>query len=185
MLRPLHPVHRLTPFVLTASLLCACACSAEPDSGGAGGGAAEISGQFAGVYEVPTQPELARAAEFPVDRVSWRVSAGSATLTYDLPKELLGKSLDLSFTGPIDAAGTATLTGEAGSAECSTAARTIACREVLDGLSPLEPDLEAVEQLAAKTYAGSAQDRIDVARLFSNDPIGIVTFDLDARRAED
>lgn len=46
------------------------------------------------------------------------------------------------------------------------------------GLVPLAPDLAVVEKLAADFYSGPASDRLDVARLFEADPIGIARVDL-------
>src|SRR5690348_300727 len=43
------------------------------------------SGTFQGHYVVPTPPNLAAAARYPVDEVEWGVEGGIATLRYYLP----------------------------------------------------------------------------------------------------
>lgn len=137
------------------------------------------SDAYPATYDVPVPPALAAAATYSVDRVEWSVDRGSAELRYDLPLGLVGKSVGLSFKGPIDASGTsATLTGSAGTATCTIGPTTVDCNESMAGLLPLEPDLAAVEALAASEYAGPAADRVEVAKRFAGDPIGIVHVDL-------
>jgi hypothetical protein len=168
--------------VFLALLACACG-AAEPAAAGAGGmtsmaGGPAVGTRFAGTYEVPVEPPLAAAALFTVSEVEWTLSGSRARLAYDLPRELVGKTLRVDFAGPLAADGTAQLLGDAGVADCSVQASTVVCNEQMPGLMPLEPDLATVEALAADTYAGPASDRLDVARLFSADPIGIARVDL-------
>jgi hypothetical protein len=172
---------------LVASLL-ACACSSstsEPATSDEGAQGTPAAVHFSGTYEVPTPPNLSAAARYAVEGITWSVEGQSAALDYDLPKELVGSALRVSFAGSLDTAGSAQLMGEAGTADCTVSAAEVVCHEVMRGLLPLEPDIDVVERLAAKTYAGAAQDRIDVARLFSTDPIGIVTIDLSSGKADD
>lgn len=171
-----------------AASLCACACSSstsEPSTGAGGAQATPAAVHFSGTYQVPAPPNLAAAALYPVEGIKWSVAGQSAVLDYDLPKELVGSTLRVTFAGSVDAAGSAQLTGEVGTADCTVSAAEVVCHEVMRGLLPLEPDVDAVERLAAKTYAGAEQDRVDVARLFSTDPIGIVTIDLSSGKADD
>lgn len=152
-----------------------CACSS---SGGASGGGKDES---AGIYEVPTTPDLADAARYPVDRISWRNDGTFASLDYDLPKALVGKTLHVAFEGAVKG-NTAYLTGEAGTADCTIGATSVVCHETMRGLLPLEPDLDVVSRLAPE---GAAQARIDIARSFSTDPIGIATVSLGSAKADD
>jgi len=136
---------------------------------------------FRGSYEVPVPANLAAAAQYPVASIHWSVTQGVGRLTYDLPLDLVGRSIGLSFEGPIDASGgTATLTGNAGRADCVIDSASVVCHETMNGLSPLSPDYGVVEKLAAADYAGPAADRVDVAQRFAGDPIGIVHVDLAA-----
>lgn len=181
-------MRRLLILLVAGCLECACASDAEP-AAGAGGAAGARSAparqRFTGSYDVPTPPGLAAAAHFVVDRITWSSSGTTASLDYDLPKELVGKTVHVAFTGPIDENGVARLAGDAGDAVCDIASARVVCRENMSGLLPLEPDLEMVERLAADSYEGAAQDRIDVARLFSAEPIGVATVDLNSASSDD
>src|SRR5262249_22816697 len=61
------------------------------------------SGSFIGHYVVPTSPDLASAANFGVPEVDWTVSAGTATLHYELPVGLVGGTLPVTLSGPMPA----------------------------------------------------------------------------------
>lgn len=140
----------------------------------------DTRGEYPAVYEVPVPAELASAASYPVDTVEWEVRDGIASLKYDLPAGLIGKELRIEMEGPIDEdTQTASLTGVAGTATCEISAVGIECLENMPGLMPIEPDLELVEALAADQYDGPVADRLDVAKRFAGDPIGIVRFELD------
>ena len=166
--RPLPSLHLLGVVAL------ASACSG--DAGGL-----DASGTYAGTYEVPVSDELAEAATYPVDEVEWLVEDGVAQLRYDLPKGIVGKSIGLSFEGAYDPdATTLKLEGAAGTATCTRDGSTIVCVEDMFGLLPLTPDYAVVEQLAADEYAGPAADRVEVAKRFAGDPIGIVHIDLES-----
>lgn len=149
---------------------------------GTGGGGTELpSGKFPGTYEVPVPAELAAAAIFDVPKIDWRVHEGRVELDYDLPLGLVGKPLRVSFEGPLDeAADTLTLTGDAGTATCTIAGGTIDCNETMHGLLPIEVDYDVVEERARAEYDGPVEDRLDVARRFSGDPIGIAHIDATA-----
>lgn len=148
----------------------------ESDTNGDGGGAAQPD-QYSGTYEVPVAPELEAAATYVVAEIDWTVTDGVATLEYDLPLGLVGKKVRVSFSGPVDGA-TASLTGPPGTADCTIDATTVSCLETMGGLLPLEPDFAVIESMAAAEYPGPAADRIDVAKQFQGDPIGIVHIDL-------
>ncbi|MFO0548770.1 MAG: hypothetical protein U0271_10305 [Polyangiaceae bacterium] len=146
------------------------------DTGGAGGGAAQPA-TYAGTYEVPVPPELEAAATYTVAEINWTVANGVATLEYDLPLGLVGKKVRVRFSGPVDGA-TATLSGPPGTADCTLEAGAVSCLETMEGLLPLDSDYAVIESTAASEYAGPVADRIDVAKQFQGDPIGIVHIDL-------
>jgi hypothetical protein len=172
---------------LSASLLAACDAAVGDDGGGGGGGgAAGVAGKFAATYEVPVPAELADAAVFPVAEVEWSVVNGVATLEYDLPLGLVGKAVKVEFQGAADAASTsASLTGPAGTADCTISPTTVVCNEQMSGLLPMSPDYAVIEELAATEYSGPAANRIDVAKQFAGDPIGIVHVDLTKAAVDD
>lgn len=152
-------------------------CSTESDDTKSPGTKPQV-GKFTGIYEVPVTPELADAARYGVAEVEWKVLDGVATLEYDLPLGLVGVPLRVEFTGPLDAAaGTAALTGPAGTADCTLTGTSISCHEVMRGLMPLSPDYAVIAAAAAAEYPGPADHRVQVSQTFAADPIGIVTFD--------
>jgi len=168
--------------------LLACACGGQDPSPAATGGSSAAGNaspaagtRFSGSYEVPVEPALSAAALFTLADVRWAVDGDTARLAYDLPRELIGKSLRVDFSGAVASDGSARLSGDAGSADCTIGAVSVVCQEDLQGLLPLEPDLDVVEALAKDDYAGPAADRLDVARRFAADPIGIAQVDLAAR----
>jgi hypothetical protein len=122
---------------------------------------------------------LEAAAEYPVLNVRWSVSNGVARLNYDLPLDLVGRSVGLSFEGAVDPqSSSVTLTGNVGTASCVVGTTTVVCHETMNGLTPLMPDYGVVEKLAAADYPGPVADRVSVTQRFAGDPIGIVTIDL-------
>lgn len=167
---------RALGFGVLSALLASCATESEDDT--TRPGTEPQVGKFTGIYEVPVTPELADAARYGVAEVEWKVLDGVATLEYDLPLGLVGVPLRVEFTGPLDAAaGTAALTGAAGTADCTVNGTSISCHEVMRGLLPMSPDYAVIESAAATEYPGPASDRIQVSQTFAADPIGIVTFD--------
>ncbi len=162
------------------SLFGAPACTETGTDGtGGAGGSAVTPAVYKGTYEVPVTADLAAAAIYDVPEVEWTVTGGSVELHYDLPMGLVGQKLRVDFQGTVDAgAGTADLLGKIGDAQCTVAADSVSCLEHMPGLKPLTPDLAVVEQLAATEFSGPASMRVDVAKQFSVDPIGIVRVDL-------
>jgi hypothetical protein len=144
------------------------------------------TGSYVGHYQVPTTPDLASAAHYPVTHVDWTVAAGIATLHYDLPLGLVGGPISVTLTGTIDPGATMiSVAGAVGVGSCVANATTITCREAFSNLGVLPISVAVVEQFAALEYAGPASDRIAVANVFSSDPIGIVDFDLQAPIIDD
>lgn len=158
---------------LFALILVACGGAAVPADSTQGTQSPQTpaTGVYSGSYSVPVSAELAASASYSVNEIEWTYTGGTATLSYKLPVELLGKSQRVSFSGPFGTTGT--LVGDAGSAECSTVDRTITCREDMHALMPIEHDLSRVSELAP---ANLASDRVSVTRVFISDPIGIASF---------
>jgi hypothetical protein len=166
----------------TVSLLGLFALAGAPACADEGGSGFDAPGVYAGTYEVPVPAELADAALYPVDEVEWLVDGDVVQLRYDLPRALVGKAIGLDFQGTFDPdATTLELEGAAGTASCTREGSTLVCVETMTGLLPLTPDYDVVEQLAADAYDGPAADRVEVAKRFAGDPIGIIHIDLDAR----
>jgi hypothetical protein len=136
------------------------------------------TGSFRGHYVVPAPASIADAATFVVSEVDWTVTAGTATLHYDLPVGLVGGEISVTFSGPIAAnATTVRLTGTSGSGSCTASGTVIRCSENFGDLGPLPINQAIVEQTAATDYSGPVANRVAVANIFSSDPIGTVDLD--------
>lgn len=169
----LAPLFSFAPLALVG---CTTDDPADPASGAA---LPHASGAFAGRYDVPTSPELAAAATFPVDHVDWTVANGVATLHYDLPLGLVGGDLSVTLTGPIEPGSEQiTVTGPVGTGTCTAAGSVVTCREVFTNLGALPISTTVVEQRATLEYTGPLQDRLAVVNMFASEPIGIVIFDV-------
>ena len=96
---------RISLFGLVASLLAGCAISAPDEGQDIAMITAQIvprtTGDFRGHYVVPAPANLTAAAQFGMAEVEWTVSAGVATLHYDLPVGLVGGDLSVTLSGPI------------------------------------------------------------------------------------
>lgn len=137
-------------------------------------------GSFTGRYRVPVSSELDAAAEFPIERVRWKVEDGDVTLRYRLPVGLVGGRVDVKLSGTLTAgADSVELDGSMGIGSCTASETTIECHETFGDLGTLPRDIELVKRAAVQQYAGPVGDRVHVANLFGSDPIGIVTIDLD------
>jgi hypothetical protein len=123
-------------------------------------------------YEVPVSDSLTPFARYPVGSVNWAVKGGRRRLEYQLPADLLGTAQMIEFKGPDTTATTWSLTGENfGTADCSLSDQQVVCQEHLAGI-PI--DIAAVE---ARVNAGQlAPQRLDVAKVFQGDPIGVLRF---------
>lgn len=151
-------------------LVLSTACSNTGTSG------LPAAGAYRGTYEVPVSADLAAAAVFAVPKVEWTVTEGAVKLEYDLPLGLVGRPLRVEFTG----ATPASLSGAPGTATCTLGAAAVSCHEIMAGLHPVSPDYAVIEQVAKTDYQGPISQRLDVAKQFAADPIGIVHIDLDA-----
>jgi hypothetical protein len=143
------------------------------------------SGSFIGHYVVPTSADLAAAANFAVPEVDWTVSAGTATLHYELPVGLVGGTLPVTLSGPIPSgATTVSLSSASGTGTCTASGTIISCSEAFSNLGTLPISMTVVQQTAV-TDGVSVADRTAVANLFPSDPIGTVSLDLSKPAADD
>lgn len=143
------------------------------------------SGSFIGHYVVPTSPDLAAAANFSAPEVDWTVSAGTATLHYELPVGLVGGTLPVTLSGPIPSGATSvSLSSASGTGTCTASGTIISCSEAFSNLGTLPINMTVVQQTAV-TDGVSVADRTAVANLFPSDPIGTVSLDLSKPAADD
>jgi uncharacterized membrane protein YgcG len=181
---------RISLFGLVASFLAGCAISAPAEEQETAMVTAQAvprsNGSFRGHYVVPSPANLANAALFNMPEVDWTVTAGVATLHYDLPVGLVGGDLSVSLSGPLPSGATSVhLTSASGTGSCTALGTTVTCSEQLANLGALPISQTIVTQVAATDYPGPASDRIAVASLFSSDPIGTVDFDISQPSPDD
>jgi hypothetical protein len=129
-------------------------------------------------YEVPVPAELAAYARYTIDSVQWRERSGERRLEYSLPADLVGVEQRIQFSGRASETSPWSLRGDKlGTAECEQTGDEVVCRETLSGL---RVDVAAVE---ARVDAGELDPgRLDVARVFESDPIGILRFSASASK---
>src|SRR5262245_56939361 len=143
------------------------------------------SGSFIGHYVVPTSPDLAAAANFGVPEVDWTVSAGTATLHYELPVGLVGGTLPVTLSGPMPSGATSvSLSTGSGTGTCTATGTIISCSESFGSLGSLPMSMTVVQQTAVADGV-SVPQRTAVANLFPSDPIGTVSIDLSQPAPDD
>lgn len=139
----------------------------------------QSSGTFAGTYRVPTNADLAQAAQYDLDSITWTVSGSIVTLHYNLPIGLVGGHVPITLTGQLGAGSTQImLMGDNGQGVCVATAVRVICQEAFAGLGALPVSQAIVEKTAVKDYPGPIADRVTVATVFASDPIGTVDIDL-------
>jgi hypothetical protein len=128
----------------------------------------------AGTYSVPVSAELAPYASYPVGSINFCWNADLVTLGYKLPALVLGKAEHVAFVGPWNpSTARFELSGEDGTGICERAGTTWTCTEefVSIGVDLTELSKE-LEGLPAEQVNG----RLEVSKLFGQDPIGVLTF---------
>ena len=174
---------RISLFGLVAPFVVGCAVSEPAEEQDIAMVTAQTvprtNGSFRGHYVVPAPTNLAAAALFTMTEVEWTVTAGVATLHYDLPVGLVGGDVSVTLTGSLPAGATSVhLTSINGLGSCTAQGTKVTCSEDLANLGALPVSQAVVTQVAAAEYPGPASDRTAVANLFSSDPIGTVDFDI-------
>jgi len=134
----------------------------------------EGSGEVDGVYSVPVPTDLEPFASFSVKNVQLCGDANAVELGYQLPELLVGNSTKVSLRGAYDeAARVYRLSGKDGEADCTRAGTKWSCQERLTGI---DVDQAALERQLSDLPADEATHRRDVASIFGQDPIGVLTF---------
>jgi hypothetical protein len=137
--------------------------------------------RVAGVYEVPTDPELTDFATNPV-RVRLRaVEGGGFELKYHLPEVIAGIDREVDLVATKTGQGSWQLAGASGSGSCTASAEgDFVCHELLDGVVMSLPEATAAVNAVSQTEA-ERRARQAVAERFITDPLGIVRFKSTAR----
>jgi len=124
------------------------------------------------IYTVPVAENLAQYAVFPLADSKIVNDGTTLTVTYSLPQELTGTPMSVTLTGPV--AGT-TLSGPNADATCGKTDSLVSCKISYTGITI---NANAVKQYLTAKYTDSQElgFRQQVAAIFENEPVGIVSF---------
>jgi hypothetical protein len=153
-------------------LLAGCAAPTEVDEEVEGIEQQDLRAK-ASFYRVPvSDPALKPLAEYPVSVKTQRVD-GQIRIHYDMPIGLVGApevAVDLVGT---DTGTIVKVAGAAGLGKCIASATSLVCSERLPGV---QVDLAGVRRQAVLEglSAADVDKRVDIARQFIIDPIGIM-----------
>ena len=127
-----------------------------------------------GTYSVPVPAELAPYASYSITDITFCETAGVATLAYKLPALLVGAEQRVAFQGTWSAASSSfELSSKDGNASCSRSGTLYTCTE---HFTNLEIDSDKLTKELALLPAADAANKAEVAAVFGQDPIGILTF---------
>jgi hypothetical protein len=130
--------------------------------------------EASGLYFVPTPAELASYAVFPVGEVWLMQSGEQVEITYKLPSLLVGVEQRVSFRGRANA-GVLALAGDDGQSHCFEINGLWMCHEAFD---QVYTDLDQLAELLQGRPQFEIDARMEVARIFSTDPIGTILFEI-------
>ena len=131
-----------------------------------------------GAYTVPVPPELAPYATFMLNDSNVMSDSTGVVVSYDLPAELVGPNHPtIILSGKQRQGGIMILEGKYGEASCFTRAEKVECIVQYDDL---EIDLAGVESILNQRIADPHERelRLQVAKIFSGEPVGIVEINL-------
>ena len=127
---------------------------------------------FTATYEVPVdEPDLAAYAHYEIPDIRLRERDGKLELKYELPAHLVGENLgSINFEGtPED------MRNEFGHASCHVQVCKLNYNKKLSDI--LTQRLPEVEKLLMRDFpAAELEQRMEVARRFAGDPIGIIIY---------
>ena len=137
-------------------------------------------------YRVPVSPLLAPYAQFQLQGFELSHQGSRLSLKYNLPLELMGKSVEIKMSGVIGTTSGATsgaigkrahyfLNGPHAHATCVSSSSGQSCQVKYKNL-PM--DSQAVDTFLQATAQSSEeyQARTQVAQIFGADPIGVVSY---------
>lgn len=127
---------------------------------------------FTAAYEVPVdEPDLMAFAHYKIPDIRLRERNGKLELKYELPAHLVGENLgSITFEGtPED------MRSEFGHASCQIQVCTLNYNKKLSDI--LTQRLPEIEKLLIRDFpAAEIEQRMEVARRFAGDPIGIIIY---------
>ena len=132
---------------------------------------------FAAGYSVPVPDDLADHAHYSNTVANGAIKDGVLTVYYELPATLVGKSAPgLTFTGKATGA-FITVSGKFVNGVCMRSkVKPMTCVLRYPGL---EINAASRDEAIRETFSGELQvARLEVGRLFGNDPAGILSLEL-------
>jgi len=138
----------------------------------------ELDGRSA-MYEVPVSPTLKPFASYPIHAIEFNIKGNQAFIGYHLPKELTGLTTsEIILKGEVGAGVSFEIKGTGGAAGVclkATPEHKIFCRIKYD---KLDFDLAARRKILRSEFTNPLElaARTQVARIFSNEPVGILSF---------
>lgn len=163
---------------VVAIALAGCAGEPDPAQDAPAASSTDALSIVAGSYRVPAPVELAAVATNPVT-VAVLAANGGVRLAYDLPDVIAGQGARVVLTsrGTTDD-GELELRGEGARATCTLEGAELVCQVTYkDELVDLEGAVAAIDRRAFSR--NEAPLRLDVARRFSVDPLGVLAFPVD------
>lgn len=142
----------------------------------------EINGRpVRGVYEVPVPENLKEFATYPVKYKSDSYQANPINpdkVTFHLPATLVGEETVITMTKLEDQEGL--WSGPNANADCATVGRNFKCTVIFNDLKmdPIKQEIAIRENFQTEAEIAG---RMQVARHFSGEPIGIISYKLRGR----
>lgn len=132
--------------------------------------------QFKATYEVPVEnaPDLVEFALYEIPDVKLRGTDTNMELKYELPAHLVGADFgSITFKGTPD-----NLTSPFGSASCVKNQCELVYNEKLSQV--LQARMPEIEELITRDFdALTAAKKIEIAKRFAGDPIGIIHYEVE------
>jgi hypothetical protein len=136
------------------------------------------SGELTGNYTVPAPQDLSSVASFKICYQVTTDTDGKLILRYHLPQEIVGANkagIELKQSGDVNAGFIPFrgMNGSPDSANCRKHGNTLKCFVAYPGL-----DTSGSDDYVKDHYTDDLPQRLQVASLFSADPVGVVYVEL-------
>jgi hypothetical protein len=151
---------------------------------GGAGDAGQTSGRgsiYEGSYRVPVSAELEPFATYPIGSIRFWQEGGMLEIRYGFPRWLSGVSKRIELVGNYaDGASEIDVSaGELGTGTCVRDGAAFECYEVLPGLT-VNRDMARERMIEGGLSPQEIEGRLKVTDSFAVDPIGILSFRIDA-----
>lgn len=131
-----------------------------------------------GTYEVPVTEDLQSHATYPVKYKADNYGQDPNTLTFFLPSALVGTQKLVTLTRDLaNGPQSTTWSGKNAQADCQNVERSFRCVVKFNDLAIIPEEVEAAVRAQFK-LPEAIEGRIQVARVFEGEPIGIINYKL-------